>query len=275
MTTINPAVKTQCQSARIRFPDPPERRPEDMTTFNHLAVTGSAYLLIHHLGNPDTTIVAGEHYVALAPTTEMKGLRYPDLLIAFNVDPDAYRESNAYVISEQGKPPDFVLEIVSPSSRRRDRVTKRQVYAGLGIPEYWRFDETDGPRRIKLAGDRLTADGQYRPIPIERLADGTLQGYSAVLNLYLRWEEGQLRWHDPATGQHIVTLEDERARADYAETRADYAETRADYAETRAGHAETRADYAETRAGHAETRADYAEARARELEAELRRLRGQ
>ena len=220
MTIINSAVKTQCHPVRIRFPDPPERRPEDMTTFNHLAVTGNARYLAIHLGNPDTTIVAGEHYVALAPTTEMKGLRYPDLLIAFNADPAAYRESNAYVISEQGKPPDFVLEIVSPSSRRRDRVTKRQVYAGLEIPEYWRFDETDGPRRIKLAGDRLSAEGQYRPIAIERLADGTLQGYSAALDLYLRWEGGQLRWHDPATGRHIVTLEDERARADRAEARA-------------------------------------------------------
>ena len=247
MTTIKPAVKTQCQSARIRFPDPPERRPEDMTTFNHLAVTGSAYLLIHHLGNPDTTIVAGEHYVALAPTKDMKGLRYPDLLIAFNANPAVYRENNAYVISEQGKPPDFVLEIASPSSRRRDRVTKRPAYANLGIPEYWRFDETDDPRRTKLAGDRLSPEGQYRPIPIERLPDGTLQGYSAVLNLYLRWEAGQLRWHDPTTGQHIVTLEDERARADHAEARA--------------------------RSEH-ETRI-HAEARARELEAELRRLRGQ
>ena len=212
MTTVN--------LARVRFPDPPERMPEDMTTFNHLAVTGSVYLLIHHLGNPETTVVAGEHYVALSPTMDMKGLRYPDLLIAFNVDPATYRESNAYVISEQGKPPDFVLEIASPSSRRRDRVTKRPAYANLGIPEYWRFDETDDPRRVKLAGDRLSPEGQYRPIPIERLADGVLQGYSAVLDLYLRWETGQLRWHDPTTGQHIVTLEDERACADHAEARA-------------------------------------------------------
>ena len=225
MTTVNPAVKTpavktQRPPARIRFPDPPERRPEDMTTFNHLAVTGSAYLLIHHLGNPETTIVAGEHYVALVPATDMKGLRYPDLLIAFDANPAVYRESNAYVISEQGKPPDFVLEIASPSSRRRDRVTKRPAYANLGIPQYGRFDETDVPRRVKLAGDRLSAEGQYRPIAIERLADGTLQGYSAALNLHLRWEAGQLRWHDPATGRHIVTLEDERARADRAEARA-------------------------------------------------------
>ena len=244
MTTINPAVKTpaiktQCQPARIRFPDPPERRPEDMTTFNHLAVTGSAYLLIHHLGNPDTTIVAGEHYVALAPTKDMKGLRYPDLLIAFNANPAVYRENNAYVISEQGKPPDFVLEIASPSSRRRDRVTKRPAYANLGIPEYWRFDETDDPRRVKLAGDRLSPDGQYRPLPIEWLPDGTLQGYSPALHLHLRWERGQLRWHDPTTGQHIVTLEDERARADREQSAR-----------------------------------IQAEARARELESELRRLRG-
>ena len=265
MTTINPAVKTQCHPARIRFPDPPERRPEDMTTFNHLAITGSAYLLIHHLGNPETTIVAGEHYVALVPTTEMKGLRYPDLLIAFNANPAVYRENNAYVISEQGKPPDFVLEIASPSSRRRDRVTKRPAYANLGILEYWRFDETDVPRRVKLAGDRLSPEGQYRPIPIERLPDGTLQGYSAVLNLYLRWDEGQLLWHDPATGRHIVTLEDERARADREQAARIQAEARA-----RADQAEARARADREQAARIE-----AEARARELEAELRRLRGQ
>jgi len=268
MTTHNPAVKTHRQPARIRFPDPPERRPEDMTTFDHLAATGNARYLAIHLGNPDTTIVAGEHYVALAPTTDMKGLRYPDLLIAFNANPAAYRESNAYVISEQGKPPDFILEIVSPSSRRRDRVIKRQAYADLCVPEYWRFDEVDSPRRVKLAGDRLSAEGPYRPIAIERLADGALQGYSAVLNLYLRWEKGQLRWHDPTTGQHIVTLEDERARADHAETRADYAETRARNEQETRIHAEARAR------SEQQTRIQ-AEARARELEAELRRLRGQ
>ena len=38
-----------------------------------------------------------------------------------------------------------------------------------------------------------------------------MQGYSAVLNLHLRWEQGQLAWHDPATGRHIATFESERA----------------------------------------------------------------
>ena len=64
-----------------------------------------------------------------------------------------------------------------------------------------------------LAGDRLDG-GAYQPIPVERIDDRTFQGYSAVLGLNVRWEEGQLGWYDPATGRHIVRFDDERERAD-------------------------------------------------------------
>ena len=73
----------------------------------------------------------------------MTGLRYPDLLIAFDVNPELYRRRRAYVIEDQGKPPDFVMEVASPSTRRVDSTTKRIDYAALGIPEYWRFDEEE------------------------------------------------------------------------------------------------------------------------------------
>ena len=36
--------------------------------------------------------------------------------------------------------PDLVVEILSPSSRRYDRVTKLRWYAQLGVPEYWLVD---------------------------------------------------------------------------------------------------------------------------------------
>lgn len=39
-----------------------------------------------------------------------------------------------------------------------------------------------------------------------------LQGYIQALDLYLRWEQGQLLWHDPATGRHLPTLNEERER---------------------------------------------------------------
>ena len=40
-----------------------------------------------------------------------------------------------------------------------------------------------------------------------------MQGYSPVLDPYLRWEQEELAWIDPATGQPIATVEDERSRA--------------------------------------------------------------
>ena len=195
---------------KFRLPDPPEREPDDLTSFDHLSHTGNVHHLVQHLGNPETTLVAGEHYLARIHTLSLAGVRYPDLLIAFNADPDAYRQSNAYVIAEQGKPPDFVLEIASRRTGRVDVGQKRIDYAELGIPEYWRFDETGEFHGARLAGDRLAAGGQYQPVAIEEMTEGVLQGYSPVLNLHIRWENGQLRWHDPGTGQHIATFKGER-----------------------------------------------------------------
>ena len=51
---------------------------------------------------------------------------------------------------------------------------------------------------------------------IARLIDGIAAGGRGALSLNLRWEAGELAFYDPATGQGMVTLEDERARADTA-----------------------------------------------------------
>ena len=216
MTTPNTFARIPQVPEPFVFPDPPEDPEDKMTSFDRLTINGNAHYLAQHLGNPDTTLVAGDRYLALAPTRDLAGVRYPDLLVAFNVDPAAYKASNAYVISEQGKPPDFVLEIASRSTGRIDATDKRGDYAALGIGEYWRFDETGRYHGTRLAGDRL-ADGEYVPLPIEELPDGGLQGYSAALDLNIRWEHGELVFHDPATGRPIATLAGERARAAAAE----------------------------------------------------------
>ena len=200
--------------------------------------------------------MAGERYITLEPGAPSADRIAPDLLVAFNADVQAYRDSNGYVISEQGKPPDFVMEIASRSTGRQDVEAKRPAYAALGILEYWRFDQTGDFHETRLAGDRL-AGGRYEPITIETVEEGILQGYSRVLNLLIRWEHGELGWHDPETGQHIATFQQERDRADAAESRA--------------AAEQTRAAAEQTRADAEQTRADAAEARVRELEEELRR----
>ena len=216
MTTPDTFAKTSRVPEPFVFPDPPKDPEDKMTSFDRLTINGNAHYLAQHLGNPETTLVAGDRYLALAPTRDLAGVRYPDLLVAFNVDPVAYKASNAYVISEQGKPPDLVLEIASRSTGRIDVTDKRHDYAALGIGEYWRFDETGRYHGTRLAGDRLV-DGEYAPIDVEELPDGSLQGYSAASDLRLRWEDGELVFYDPATGQPIATLKDERARAAAAE----------------------------------------------------------
>ena len=56
---------------------------------------------ILHLGNPETTIVAGERHVTKETGAPAVDRMAPNLLIAFQADPEAYREDNGYVISVQ------------------------------------------------------------------------------------------------------------------------------------------------------------------------------
>ena len=89
----------------------------------------------------------------------------PDLYLAFGVDPSAIYARNGYVPEEVGKPPDFVLEVGSPSTHRIDTEWKPILYGGMGVGEYWRFDPMEGDYYgYPLAGDILV-DGEYQPIP--------------------------------------------------------------------------------------------------------------
>ena len=218
--TGKPATRTAPSTGRFRLPDIPQREPDEVTQFNQLTRTGHAHHLIRHLGNPETTLVTADRWITAEAGSFRDLARYPDLLIAFDVNPELYEASNGYIITEQGKPPDFVLEVASRSTADTDTGAKREDYARLLIPEYWRFDETGEHHGTRLAGDRLVGN-VYEPIPIDELSDDVLQGYSESLNLLLRWEHGGLGWYDPATGRHIATFDTERERADNAEARAD------------------------------------------------------
>ena len=245
-----PAASAPAQPCYL--PDIPQRHPDDMTSLEHLHEPGQTHHLSQYLGNHDTTLVTGDRYVILGPDFDASASRYPDLLVAFDVDPAAYQARNGYVISEQGKPPDFILEVASRNTANADRGVKKDYYERFGVEEYWLFDSEGEFYRFILRGYRLV-DGKYEEIEVREIRPGVFQGYSAALNVLLRAEEGRLGWHDPATGEHIPTLQSQTARAETAEVLAE---------------TERAARIRET------ARAETAEARVRELEAELRRRRG-
>ncbi len=181
----------------------------------------------------------------------------PDVYLAFGVDAQAIRPRKLYLPWEVGKPPDWVLEIASSSTGQEDVGRKRDIYAHIGVPEYWRFDPKDGDYHgEKLAGDRLV-DGEYQPIELTTAPDGILKGYSDVLRLSLCWDNGWPRLYDPATDAYLEGWQQVWAAREAAEAQA---------AIEQAGRlAEQAGRLAEQAARQA------AEERIRQLEAELRR----
>ena len=213
----------------------------------------------------------------------------PDVYLAFGVDTHAIRERRLYLPWEAGKPPDWVLEVASVSTGREDVGRKRDIYARIGVPEYWRFDPRDGAYHgEKLAGDRLMAGG-YEPIELTTAPDGILKGYSAILGLSLCWDNNWPRLYDPTTNTYLETWQqervarraeraarlDERAAREAAESRAASEQATREAAETRVAieQAERLAEQAARRS--AETRAAAERDKRRAAEAELRQLRAQ
>ncbi len=248
------------------LPDPP--RTPDMQ--QHISITAFDSYLRAYFADRADVLVCGGGYLRHEASNAAERLA-PDCLVAFGVDPAAIVARNGYVISEVGKPPDFVLEVASRSTGRRDYTVKRAGYAGYGVGEYWRFDHTGGRYHdAPLAGDRLV-NGVYAPMRITEEPDGVRWGHSPVLGLDLCWEAGNLRFYDPSAGAYLpspVELQAERAAA---RTARQAAETRATLAETRATLAETRATLAETRATAERTARRAAEAALRRLREQLRR----
>ena len=229
--TTRPETRT---GERFRLPDPPPREIDEVTAFDHIYEIGDLGNLALHFGNSDTTLVTADRWIVATPEQDKSRARRPDLLIAFDVRPEDYRQSNGYIVSEQGKPPDFVMEVASISTAATDTGEKRDYYADIGIPEYWRFDETGQYHGQRLAGDRLEGDS-YLPIDITEIGPGVLEGYSEVLNLRIRWANGELLWIDPATNapvprHHQTILERDQAREerDRERARAELAEERAE-----------------------------------------------
>ena len=153
----------------------------------------------------------------------------PDVLVAFGV---GERLRDSYVMWQEDKPPDFVMEIASESTWKRDRDEKPARYARLGVGEYFLYDPVGGRLEPRLQGYALHG-GRYRRLREERLGNGERGVCSPVLGLcaWLRGPRQELRWYDPVTGRDLEDYDEAKAGQDAAEKRAEAAEDRARAAE--------------------------------------------
>ena len=141
----------------------------------------------------------------------------PDWYISFGVDPEAILEIESYLLWIVGKPPEFVLEIASPSTYRNDLGWKRDLYARIGVPEYWRYDPTGG----RLYGEPLVGEELvnrvYRRLNINPANDGRVWGHSPSLGLDIYWAERQVEFGNTATGEPLRRIAEERIAREAAE----------------------------------------------------------
>ncbi len=225
-----------------------------------------------HTRDRDDVYVAGNMAVYYSETqARRRDFRAPDVFVVL----DTHRhERNSWVVwEEDGRTPDVVIEITSPTTEEVDRGIKKRIYARmLHVSTYVIYD----PFTLQLDGFRLEA-GQYVPIACD---DGRLDVAPLNLSLGVVADGGRdgapaLRWFE---GERLVPLRGERAaaeaaRADAESARADAESARADAESARADTESARADTESARANTESARAD-AEAAARLVaEAELARLR--
>ena len=197
----------------------------------------------------------------------------PDVFVVFGA-PDRMRPN--YLLWEEPKAPDFVLEITSPKKWRLDQGPKRTLYQRLGVREYWQYDPTGDYLAPSLQGRELVA-GRYEALPARKFEHGTLAAWSAVLGLELRLVERGLRFYDPRTCEELPDLAEADDKRKAAEARAEQeAELRrratATWRENEGRRREGAArQAAETRLQEEVAARQAVEARVAELEALLRR----
>lgn len=170
---------------------------------DHVAVEGDMF--IYYVGRDDN---GGPTLASVSP----------DIFVVYGV-PDR-PDRNSYVLwNEPDADIRFVLEIASPSTRRRDHTVKREVYASLGVAEYFLYDPPTSRRDARILGLRLRA-GEYEDMPYEELPNGRsgVRSKSTGLVAYVD-VEGQLRWFDPGSGQDLRSYDEIQNEASAAEAR--------------------------------------------------------
>jgi Uma2 family endonuclease len=84
----------------------------------------------------------------------------PDVFVIFDVEPGG---RDNYKIWEEGSVPSVTFEMTSPGTKMEDDGLKKQLYAQIGVQEYWQFDPKGEWIKEYLRGYRLE-NGQYQLI---------------------------------------------------------------------------------------------------------------
>ena len=223
-----------------RILPPPEDEDDPYPSEDGLPMTDAHYqgrdfrYLVHACelrcaGHPNAYI-AGNQFVYYREG-DPKAVVSPDVWVAFDVKepPPA-----TYKTWKQGKAPDFVMEVASPGTWRRDLKVKPGLYEAMGVREYFLCDVggadlLDEP----LLGFRRR-QGAFEPASATPV-DGYLCLESEVLGLVFKVRGREIRAYNAATGERYPSGAEAVAERDSARLERDQALARLAELEARLG----------------------------------------
>ena len=216
-----PQVRAGASPPVVHYPDSDGEPMGESFLHIDVAADARAVLVAHHIDRPDACV--GCNNFVYYEEGNPGAVVVPDVFVVFGVPKRTDRR--VFKVWEEGAVPDFVLEVTSKKTRRKDEREKKDLYERLGVSEYWQFDPTGDYLDPILKGRALDADGKYRELELEE-RDGGLCGFSEVLGLDLRLEDERLRFFDPKRGEYLLTPV-EQLRANEEQSRVNQEQRRA------------------------------------------------
>ncbi len=160
----------------------------------------------------------------------------PDVFAVLDVPQPEEDERLAWVVADEGRGLDVVLEVMHRGHRAKDLAKNVERYARLGIPEYFVYDRA----RQRVTGYRLPASGVRR---YERIMPQAGRVPSRLLGIDLAVQGGRLSFFDGMAElfssddliKRLSTMLDNlEARAEAEQARAEAALARAEAEQARA-----------------------------------------
>ena len=179
---------------------------------------------------------------------------------------DRDRRRKSFRVAEEPGDIVLVIEVVSPEYREKDYESLPRIYEKAGISEYVIIEalEKNLTDPYKLTGHRLGEDRRYHAIELDE--QGGLELESVGLRITPDAGGWGLALVDRATGQRLLTQEEDRSAREHAELRAEE--------EARRAEKEAQARLAAEKQAAAEAQARQAlEEKIARLENELRDMR--
>ena len=219
---ISKKIRSLPTERTVIYPES-DGKPMAETDIHRKLMTHLIEMLENHFRNRSDVYVSGNLLLYYEPGNPKKSVA-PDVFVVLGVEKKLRR---TYLLWEEGKGPDVVIELVSKSTYRHDLSGKKDLYAQvLGVKEYYLYDPDRLYLTPSLQGYRLVGES-YRAIqPVANRLP------SFVLGLELGERDLELEWYNPEAQRWLLKpVEEESFARRQAEARAQQAEARTKEAE--------------------------------------------